>query len=139
VMQKLIVKAFSQTHRWLHRLSGGVIGGNVGAPVLLLTTTGRKSGKRRETPLLCLAQQNGWVVAATNNGSKKEPIWSKNLRAEASASVRFGREDFPVRSREASDAEVQELWPRLVEMYAGFEKFAAKAQRKIPVFVLEKA
>src|SRR6185295_20299584 len=78
----------SQLHEFWYRATNGIIGGNVwGANILLLTTTGRKSGKRYTTPLLYLADGDNLVVIASNGGSDRDPDWWRNLIAEPHTTV----------------------------------------------------
>src|SRR5262245_21270135 len=86
----------------LYRLSGGRIGGRINrAPVLLLTTTGRKSGQRRTAPVVCLADGESLVVIGSNAGHSRTPAWSLNLKADPEAEVEMGRERGMVRARVA--------------------------------------
>jgi len=122
----------------LYRLSGGRIGGRVGrAPVLLLTTTGRKSGEPRTAPVLYLADGDDVVLINTNAGNAKIPAWSLNLKANPEAEVEIGRERRPVRARIAEGEEHEELWRKHNEQYAGFDDYKAKLEREPSVFVLE--
>jgi F420H(2)-dependent quinone reductase len=122
----------------LYRLSGGRIGGKVGrAPVLLLTTTGRKSGQPRTAPVLYLADGDRFVVINTNAGNAKTPAWSLNLRADPDAEVEVGRRRVQVRARLAEGEERTELWRRHMEQYSGWEYYESKLDREIGVFVLE--
>lgn len=122
----------------LYRLSGGRIGGKVGrAPVLLLTTTGRKSGEPRTAPVLYLADGDSVSLINTNAGNTKIPAWSFNLKANPEAVVEIGRERRPVRARIAEGAEHDELWRKHNEQYAGFDDYKAKLDREPSVFVLE--
>ena len=122
----------------LYRASGGRIGGNVGqAPVLLLTTTGRRSGEKRTAPVVYLADGESFVVINTNAGNARIPAWSHNLRADPAAEVEVGRRRVPVRARIAADEERADLWRRHNEQYAGFDYYETKLEREICVFVLE--
>jgi F420H(2)-dependent quinone reductase len=122
----------------VYRLSGGRVGGKVGrAPVLLLTTTGRKSGQKRTAPVLYLADGDRLVVINTNAGNAKTPAWSLNLRANPEAEVEVGRKRVPVRARLAEGEERADLWRRHMEQYAGWEFYETKLDREIAVFVLE--
>jgi deazaflavin-dependent oxidoreductase (nitroreductase family) len=124
----------------LYRLSGGRVGGKVGrAPVLLLTTTGRKSGQPRTAPVLYLADGPNVVLINTNAGNAKVPAWSLNLKANPEAEVEIGRERRPVRARIAEGEERAELWRKSNLQYAGFDDYEAKLAREISVFVLEPA
>ncbi len=122
----------------LYRLSGGRIGGRVGrAPVLLLTTTGRKSGQARTAPVLYLADGERFTVIGSNAGNTRAPAWSLNLKANPEAGVEVGRRKVPVRARVAEGEERADLWRRHNEQYAGFDDYEARTGREIAVFVLE--
>ncbi len=122
----------------LYRVSGGRIGGKVGkAPVLLLTTTGRKSGEPRTAPIVYLADGDNVVLINTNAGNAKIPAWSFNLEANPEAEVELGRERRKVRARIAEGEERADLWRRHVEQFEGFDSYKQKLEREPSVFVLE--
>ncbi|HEU4904550.1 MAG TPA: nitroreductase family deazaflavin-dependent oxidoreductase [Solirubrobacterales bacterium] len=122
----------------VYRLSGGRIGGKVNeAPVLLLTTTGRKSGQKRTAPVVYLADGDGYVVIGSNAGHSRTPAWSLNLQAEPAAEVEVGRKRLPVRARVAAGEERADLWRRHNEQYSGFDEYEARTDRDIALFVLE--
>lgn len=122
----------------LYRLSGGRIGGKVGrAPVLLLTTTGRKSGQARTAPVVYLADGENVVVINTNAGNAKVPAWSLNLKANPEAEVELGREKRKVRARIAEGEERADLWRKHNVQYAGFDDYQTKLDRTASVIVLE--
>lgn len=122
----------------IYRLTGGRVGGKVGhGPVLLLTTTGRKSGQPRTAPVLYLADGDRFVVINTNAGNAKTPAWSLNLGADPEAEVEVGRERFKVRARRAEGEERADLWRRHMEQYSGWDYYESKLDREPDVFVLE--
>jgi F420H(2)-dependent quinone reductase len=122
----------------LYRLSGGRIGGRIAkAPVLLLTTTGRKSGQRRTVPVVYLADGENYVVIGSNAGHSRTPAWSLNLKAHPEAEVEVGRKRIPVLAWIAGGAERADLWRRHNEQYSGFDEYEARTDRDIAVFVLE--
>lgn len=122
----------------IYRLTGGRVGGKLGkAPILLLTTTGRKSGEPRTAPVLYLADGDRFVVINTNAGNAKTPAWSLNLRANPEAEVEVGRKRVAVRARLAEGEERTDLWRRHMEQYSGWEFYESKLDRDIGVFVLE--
>ena len=122
----------------LYRLSGGRLGGKVGrAPVLLLTSTGRRSGQQRTAPVLYLKDGERLVVIGSNAGNRKAPAWSLNLKANPDAEVEVGREHSLVRARVTEGEERAELWRKMNEQYAGFDAYDANTSRDIAVFVLE--
>lgn len=124
----------------LYRLSGGRIGGHIAkAPVLLLTTTGRKSGLPRTAPVVYLADGDDLVVIGSNAGHSKTPAWSLNLQANPDAEVEVGRKRSKVRARVAEGEERAELWRKHNEQYSGFDEYEARTDRDIALFVLEPA
>jgi len=124
----------------LYRLSGGRIGGKINqAPVLLLSTTGRKSGQERTAPVVYLADGENVVVIGSNAGHNRTPAWSLNLKANPDAEVEVGRERRKVRARVAEGEERADLWRKHNEQYSGFDEYEARTNRNISVFVLEPA
>jgi deazaflavin-dependent oxidoreductase (nitroreductase family) len=122
----------------VYRLSGGRMGGKVGkGPVLLLTTTGRKSGQPRTAPVLYLADGDRFVVINTNAGNAKTPAWSLNLRANPEGEVEIGRKRVAVRARLAEGEERANLWRRSMEQYEGWDYYESQLDREVGVFVLE--
>ena len=122
----------------VYRLSRGRIGGRVGqAPVLLLTTTGRKSGQRRTAPVVYLRDGERFVVINTNAGNAKVPAWSLNLAADPEAEVEVGRRRLRVRARVAEGEERAELWRKHIDQYAGFDEYDAELDREPKVIVLD--
>jgi deazaflavin-dependent oxidoreductase (nitroreductase family) len=122
----------------LYRLSSGRIGGRVGkAPVLLLTTTGRKSGEPRTAPVVYLRDGENVVVIGSNAGHSRTPAWSLNLKANPDAEIEIGRQQRQVRARVAEGKERADLWRRHNEQYSGFDEYEARTNRDIALFVLE--
>lgn len=136
---KAVARGFLGTAVWLYRRSGGKIGGRMaGAPVLLLTTSGRKSGRPWTVPLMYQADGDRWVIIASNGGRPRHPAWWLNLRARPDASVQIGRQVHPVTAVETAGEERARLWRRMADMYQGYDAYARKTSRKIPVVVLHK-
>jgi len=140
------IKVMSRTQVRVFKLTNGRIGHTwrVGAgwrkpvPTLLLQHVGRKSGRRFETPLLYLDDGRDLVVVASQGGLPRNPQWYANLAAHPDTAVSLkGERDRPVRARTATPDEREELWPRLVELYADFAKYQKWTERTIPVVVLE--
>ncbi len=124
-------------HTFLYRLSGGIIGGHMGkSPVLLLITTGRKTGKRRTTPLLYLKDGDNLVLVASYGGAPMHPLWWLNLQAKPQTEVEIGRQKVAVVARQADPEERKRLWPLLVAMYADYDTYQKKTTREIPVIIL---
>jgi deazaflavin-dependent oxidoreductase (nitroreductase family) len=84
-----------------------------------------------------LEESANWVVAGSNAGDDRHPIWWLNLKVHPVATVQFGNTIKHVRAREASDEEKSLLWPRFVDMYSDYETYRQRTTRKIPVVILE--
>jgi deazaflavin-dependent oxidoreductase (nitroreductase family) len=122
----------------IYRATGGRLMSKVGkAPVLLLTTTGRRSGEQRVAPLVFLADGDRWVVIDTNAGNERIPAWSHNLKADPEAEVEIGKRRTAVRARIAAGEERAELWRRHNEQYAGFDDYDAVLDREPSVWIFE--
>ncbi|MHB1467897.1 MAG: nitroreductase/quinone reductase family protein [Solirubrobacteraceae bacterium] len=122
----------------VYRLTRGRLLGSVGrAPVLLLTTTGRRSGAERTAPLVYVPDGERIVVIGSNAGNAKTPAWSLNLRANPHAQVEVDGRRMRVRARVAQGEERETLWRKANALYAGFEDYEARTSRSIFVFVLE--
>jgi F420H(2)-dependent quinone reductase len=132
------LKATGRLNIPLYRLSGGRIGGRLGrAPILLLTTVGRKSGEPRTAPLVFLPDGERMIVIGSNAGNPRPPAWALNLAANPEAEVQVRRERTPVRARIAEGAEHDELWRRMNEQFSGFDTYRDRTSREIRLFVLE--
>ncbi len=126
-VSQAFIKVMSATHSCWYRLTGGLIGGNVlGAPVLLLITTGRKSARQRTTPLLYLRDDQDMVIVASNGGNDRHPAWWLNLEANPQAEVQVGSVTKKVRAERAKQKERSRLWPLLVDVYSGYEGYQAR-------------
>ncbi len=137
---RALIKISSAMHEFWYRLTGGLIGGRLyglyGARVLLLTTTGRKSGRERTTPLLCLEDGENLVVVASNGGDDRHPAWYLNLKSNPRAVVQLGSAKKTVVAETASAEEKGRLWPLIREMYAGYDDYQQRTTREIPVVIL---
>jgi deazaflavin-dependent oxidoreductase (nitroreductase family) len=134
----LVIGLMSWVNVWLYRLSGGWLGGRFpgGAPVLLLTTVGRRSGAARAVPLLYLHDGERLVVVASKGGMSHHPLWYRNLEANPRVEVEIGRERRTMLARRATAAEKTALWPSLVAMYRDYATYQARTERDIPVVIL---
>lgn len=123
----------------LLRWSNGKIGLFAGQPVGLLHHTGAKSGQARQTPLLYVNDGDRVVIVASNAGNAKHPAWYHNIKA--TPRVRFLQRNGLLDDRtahEAQDAEYDDLWPKVNDLYAGYETYKGRAGgRHIPIIVLE--
>jgi deazaflavin-dependent oxidoreductase (nitroreductase family) len=106
------------------------------APVLLLTTTGRRSGQRRTAPVVFTHDGENVIVIGSNAGNR-EPAWSFNLKANPDAEIEIGPARSQVRARVTEGEERDRLWRVMNDQYEGFDAYRARAGRDIPVFALE--
>jgi deazaflavin-dependent oxidoreductase (nitroreductase family) len=139
VERSAAVELFWRVHRSLYRWTGGRIGGSLrGLPVLLLTTTGRKTGRPRTTALSYLPHGDDFVVIASYLGEPRHPAWFTNLEARPEASVQVGPTHHSVHAREAHGEERDRLWNAMVAKMADYAEYQARTTRRIPVVVLER-
>ena len=137
-MGRLLFKLISGAHSALYRASRGKIAGRVGKlDVLLLTTTGRKTGKPRTVPLLYAAAGNGYAVIGSKGGAVEHPAWVFNLRANPKGRIDLGGRQLTVEAREAEGEEYDELWSQMAQGYKGYAGYKEKTSRRIPIFILE--
>lgn len=109
-----------------------------GATILVLTTTGRKSGEPRKFALIYDSRGDDLVVVASKGGAPDHPGWYENLRAHPDASVQVRGERFAVRARTAEGAERDELWRLMNRSWPNYDTYATRTDREIPVVVLER-
>ena len=131
----------SRPHAWLIRRGGGRIRRSHlftgGMPVLVLTTTGRKSGKRRATPLGYLRDGERFAVLAANAGNDRPPAWWLNLQAHPRAQVEVDGRRVTVTGRRASEEEDARLWREFAAANPAFGEYRNLTTRRIPVVILE--
>lgn len=122
------------------RANGGKVGGQFeGAPLLLLHSTGAKSGQARVNPIMYLADGDNYAVFASKAGAPTSPDWYHNLIANPRASVEVGEATVNVVAKIAEGDTRERLWSTQKELYPGFAEYEAKTTRLIPVVVLEPA
>jgi deazaflavin-dependent oxidoreductase (nitroreductase family) len=121
------------------RANEGKVGGNfAGAPLLLLNSTGAKSGQVRTHPIMYLPDGKRFIVFASKAGAPTNPDWYHNLVANPVATVEVGNERFDVNATVLSGAERDRLYAKQAELYPGFAEYEAKTTRTIPVVALER-
>lgn len=132
------VRTFAALHRGVVRCTGGrLLTGFKGEPMILLTTTGRKSGRARTWPLTGLRVGDGWAVAASNGGHDHHPAWYLNLEADPAATVQDGRRTVAVRARITEGAERDDLYRRFEDYLSNYTAYRTATTRVIPVVVLD--
>ena len=136
-MKHLFLRAMSRLNTALYRLTAGKVANRMGkAPILLLTVAGRKSGKRRTTPLLYGRDGDNYVVIASMGGAPKHPAWYHNLQGQE-AEIQVGRKRLRVRARDAEGEERERLWAMALDNYSGYQRYQTRAgDRTIPVVAL---
>lgn len=133
-------RAFGRLHARLFRLSRGrVLPRWFGAPVLVLETIGRRSGKRRATPILYLRDDETLVVLAANAGAHRVPAWWLNLRESGQATTVLGGKRTAVRPRVLGGEERRRLWQDFAEMYPQIDEYQRLTDRELPLIALESA
>jgi F420H(2)-dependent quinone reductase len=135
----VLIKWMSRVNTLAYKVSGGRVGGTFlqGAPVALLTTTGRKSGQPRVSPLLFLRDGDRVVLVASQGGRANNPMWYLNLKANPEVSVQIKKEVLELTARDATEAERAQYWPQLVAMYSSFDDYQSWTDRTIPVVVCD--
>jgi deazaflavin-dependent oxidoreductase (nitroreductase family) len=129
----------SRLHPPVYRLTGGrgFIGRNLGVLNVIVVTTGRRTGRRREVPLYAFEDGPCLVVIGSSAGDDREPAWVGNLREHPDARVLVGREERAVRARETHGEERDRLWALAARGYPGYDLYATWTHRRIPVIALE--
>ena len=120
-----------------HLWDSTVAGGKGMIPTLLLTTTGRKSGRKLELPLIYGKTAKGYVIVASKGGAPAHPAWYVNLRAQPEVDVQVAADRFKARARTSSGSERASLWKQMAELYPPYNDYQARTKREIPVVVLE--
>lgn len=126
-------------HALVYRATGGRVGHRIPGlpPMLLLDHVGAKSGTRRTTPLVYVADGEDMVLVASKGGFERNPAWYHNLRANPHTTIQLGTERRAVRAREAEPDERARLWPKAVRTWRGYRGYQDRTQREIPLVILE--
>jgi deazaflavin-dependent oxidoreductase (nitroreductase family) len=123
---------------WFRATGGQVLSQVLGMPVVMLTTTGRRSGARRDVMLTSPCRDGErLVVVASNGGRPTEPAWLLNVRADPDVDVTAGGVTRAMRAREATADEREGLWPLIDDVYAGYARYQARTERRLPLVILE--
>ena len=134
------MKAFNKNIVDEFRANGGKVGGPFeGATLLLLTTTGAKSGQPRLAPLAYLTIDDKMIIVGSKAGADTNPDWVHNVRANPRAHVEVGADAYDVTVRELPSEERDATYPKVVELAPGFGEYQAKTSRVIPLFELQRA
>jgi deazaflavin-dependent oxidoreductase (nitroreductase family) len=131
---------YGQEHVRRYRETGGEHGHDwrKGSPTLLLTTTGRRSGEPRTTPLIYGRSGDDYLVVASQGGADEPPSWYVNLKANPEVEVQVLADRFRARARDATAEEKPEMWREMVSHWPAYDAYQEKTSREIPVVVLER-
>lgn len=135
--RNLAVRIYTPLDKLVYRATRGRRGLSPPGSVLLLTTTGAKSGEPRQVPVLYLRDGGNYWVMGSSYGRPRHPAWSGNLLKNPDAVVQIRGREQKVRARLASDEEKQALWPRLLQLYPAWESYATWTDRSFRLFCLE--
>jgi deazaflavin-dependent oxidoreductase (nitroreductase family) len=134
------LKAFNKDITAEFRANEGIVGGPFeGNELLLLTTTGAKSGEPRIAPLSCRRIDGRLLIIAGYGGADVNPAWVHNLRADPRAHVEIGTDSFDAFAHELDPAEREAIIPKVIETASAFAEYQAKTERVIPIFELRRA
>jgi deazaflavin-dependent oxidoreductase (nitroreductase family) len=124
-------------HQFIYERTGGRIGRSLGkAPMLLLETKGRRTGRPRTVALLYHRDRDDYVVVGSKGGSDAPPAWLLNLQAAPEVGVQVGTERFVARARIATPDERRRLWVELTRLWPNYNRYQTQTARQIPVVIL---
>jgi F420H(2)-dependent quinone reductase len=131
------IRVLTGTHRRILAAGSGRILGRMGGhPLLILTTTGRRTGRPHSTPVIGIPSGTDWLVVASNGGAATQPLWLRNIAASPEVTVRRGTRIEPFHARILPAGERSQRWPELVKAYPPYAKMQAKTDRELPVVLL---
>ncbi len=137
-MTDTFIKWFTSFNAFLIRITGGKIGSQLGKQsILVLHTTGRRSGEPRSTPIAYFEQQGRYLLVASNWGRDKHADWLLNLRNQPDARIDVNGKSFKVKAREAEGDEYSRLWQYVTGRHAQYARYQEMTARRIPIVVLE--
>ena len=136
-----VMKVMAPLNTWIYRTSRGRLGARFpgGAPICIVTTTGRRSGRPRTVPLLYMRDGEDIVVVASKGGMPQHPDWYLNVAANPEVEIEVGDNIGRYVARTADADERASLWPRLVEVYSSYDDYQARTDREIPVVICSPA
>ncbi len=134
---KFLMQLFLNFHVFIYRLTGGKVMGSFGAnPILLLDMVGRKTGKKRTTPLMYIRDGNNYVITASAGGADINPAWYYNLKGNPETTIQVLGNKINVIAQEASPDKRKRLWTQLTSLAPQFKQYEKKTKRTIPMFIL---
>ncbi len=137
-MRDILIKWFTDFNAFVIRISKGRIGSQLGTQsILVLHTTGRKSGQTRATPIAYFEYQGRYLIVGSNWGRKNQADWLLNLRQQPAARIDVNGRSFPVQAREAAGDEYTSLWKYVAGKHPPYLRYQEMTSRRIPVVILE--
>lgn len=137
MLTRLVWRGILHFHAFIYRTTRGRAMGTIGgAPVLLLTTRGHKTGKEHTIALAYVEDNGDYVIAAEGGESPHHPPWYVNLEKKPTATVQIMDREIQVRAETATPEERERLWPRILEMSPGLEEYQTHAKHEFPVVIL---
>lgn len=136
-LEATMTRLFTGMHGKLVKLTGALGGGTDDGSVLVLTHEGAKSGTVRDTPLMFVNHDNGYVIMASKAGAPENPAWYHNLMANPDTKINVAKQNIDVYARQIEGDERQEYWDRFVASGERWEQYEAKTDRTIPLIHLE--
>jgi len=135
----VVIKWMSRAQTWVFKKTNGRIGAKFlkGAPVGILTTTGRKTGSPRESPLLYLREGDRIIVVASHGGRTDTPMWYLNLKANPKVKFQDKTGVLNLTARDATAAERAAYWPKLNAMYSDFDTYQSWTDRELPIVICD--
>lgn len=134
---KFLFRFFLSLYVWLYQRTDGKFGGRVqGLSVLLLTTTGRRTGKKRTTPLGYFEHEGYYAITASNAGFDRHPAWFHNLKSHPQVEVQVQDKRLTAIAEPAEPELRKQLWAELVERAPGYGEYPKRTTREIPIVLL---
>ncbi len=139
-LPRIVALTVTGLHKTLYRLTGGRVGARMGPmDILVLTTTGRKSGAPRSTPLAYFRDGANFVLVASDGGADSNPAWYLNLQSKPEVTVLLGQTQQRMRAATAAPADRARLWAMIVRQSPNFAGYEKQTSREIPVVILQPA
>jgi deazaflavin-dependent oxidoreductase (nitroreductase family) len=140
ILDRVLGLRLLAVHQLVYEMSGGRIGEHAGRiSMLLLRTTGRKTGRLRTAALLYHLDQDRYVVVGSKGGSDAPPAWLLNLQAHPDVGVQVGTRKFRAKARVASTTERRRLWPEMTKRWPQYDRYQSQTGRSIPLVILTPA
>jgi F420H(2)-dependent quinone reductase len=138
MLLKWLFRLFTSVHVALYRLTGGRIGGSMRrGGILLLTTVGRKTGKKRTIPLGYITDDGNYVIVGSNAGLNQHPAWYFNLQNHPKVMLQINADEIPANAKIPDPEEYKRLWTKLIAILPGYANYQKRTTREIPLVILQ--